>query len=149
MNSQRAIAFVRYHGVVLEGAKGKEPALAEHIAGERISGSWWAHHKGHEIYELTTKIRSSKAILVCTLASGKITYIHRRLWPSFVRLSKRFPPHALDQVTEIHSSSGRHMRQDIPFPQWVPTQVRRVARALSASEAANDVQIWLDRYGDI
>ena len=148
MNSQGAVAFVRYHGVVLEGAKGKEPALAERIAGERISGSWWAHHKAHEIYELTMKVRSSKAILVCTLASGKITYVHRRLWPAFVRLSKRFPPRSLDQVREIHSSSGHHTRQDIPFPRWVPTQTRSVARTLSASAAAKEIQTWLDRYGD-
>ena len=98
MTARQAIGFIRYHGVVLEGAKGLEPSLAVRIVGGPIGGSWWSHPMGHKIFAVTREVRDSKAVLICTLARGKITYIHRRLWPAFVRMAKKFPSHALDKV---------------------------------------------------
>lgn len=147
MTRGQAIGFIRYHGVVLEGAKGLEPCLAEKIAGEEISGSWWGHASGREIYELTQTIRHSSVVLVCTLAKGKITYIHRRLWPHFIRVSGRFSKHALDKVVEVHLPNGRHKRQDAIFPTWVTPDVANLAEALSLDEAKSEVSVWLARYG--
>ena len=147
MTARQAIDFIRYHGVVLEAAKGLEPSLAVRIVGGPIRGSWWSHPMGHEIFALTQKIRDSKVVLICTIARGKITYIHRRLWPAFVRMEKKFPSHALDKVQEVHLPSGRHNRIDIPFPDWVPKPVLNSAKRLSAREAAAEIQVWLQRYG--
>ena len=147
MNPQDAIAFIRRHGVVLEAAKGLEPSLAAKIAGEPITGSWWGHAKGHEIYELMQKVHDSKAVLICTLAKGRITYIHRRLWPAFVRLAWCFSSGALDRVMEVHTPSGRHQRQDIAFPDWVAEPILARGKSLSKSEARGQIQVWLDRYG--
>ena len=147
MTARQAIDFIRYHGVVLEAAKGLEPSLAVRIAGGPIRGSWCSHPTGHEIFALTQKVRDSKAVLICTLARGKITYIYRGLWPAFVRTAKKFPSHALDKVQEVHLPSGRHQRQDIPFPKWVPESVFDAARALPPQEAAVEIQVWLHRYG--
>lgn len=149
MSPQQAIDFIRRHGVVLESAKGPEPSLAEHIAGQAISGSWWGHPKSKLIFRLTRQIRDSGDVLVCTLAGGKITYIHRRLWPDFVRLARKFPIHALDKVQELHLPSGRHQRRDIPFPQWVPDAVLHEAKSLSAEDASHEIKVWLDRYGTV
>ncbi len=144
---KQAQDFIRYHGVILEAAKGYEPSLAEKVAGERIRGSWWGHPKGHEIYELTQKIYDSKVVLICTLAKGRITYIHRRLWAPFFRLAKRFPHRALDEVREIHLPSGRHKREDIPFPNWVPKEIKVMAKTLGVKEAEDLILVWLNRYG--
>ena len=147
MSPRQAIDFIRRHGVVLEAARGLEPSLAERVAGAPISGSWWSHPLGHDIYALTQFVAQSKAVLVCTLARRRTTYVHRRLWASFVRLGDFFPPHALDQVREIHLPSGRHQRQDVPFPVWVPAAVLESAAALSIEAATVQIQPWLLRYG--
>ena len=147
MTLKQASDFIRYHGVVLESARGDEPSLVQRVTGETIKGSWWGHPKGNEIYALTQKIHDSRAVLICILAKGRITYVHRRLWPSFVRLAKRFPQHALDKVREVHLASGRHKRQDIPFPEWVPADVARSSKVLSAREAEQQIFVWLNRYG--
>ena len=147
MTPRQAVGFVHRHGVVLEAARGLEPSLAAHVAGGPIAGSWWGHPRGHEIYALTLVIQESKAILICMLAHKRRTYIHRRLWPAFVRLAGRFAPHSLDKVDEIHLPSGRHKRVDIPFPDWVPHAVMAEADALSVDTAAERIQIWLQRYG--
>ena len=146
MNSRQALDFIRYHGVVLEAARGAEPSLAELVAGEKIRGSWWAHPEGQAIFELIQKIRNSRAVLICTLVNGRITYIHRRLWPSFVRLSDRFPARSLDKVNEVHLPSGRHKRDDVPFPDWVSDEVLEKSRRLRETEAEKQISIWLKRY---
>ena len=147
MTPHQVTDFIRYHGVVLQSAKGLEPSLAVRIAGGPIQGSWWGHPMGHEIFAVIQNVHASKAVIVCTLARGKITYIHRRLWPAFVRMVKKFPDHALDKVQEVHLPSGRHERQDIPFPDWVPEPVLKAAARISAQEATAEIHVWLQRYG--
>lgn len=148
MTPRQVIAFIRYHGVVLQSAKGLEPSLTVRIAGGPIRGSWWGHPMGHEIYALLQKIENSKAVLICPLAGGKVTYVHRRLWPAFVKLSGQFPDDALDRIQQVHLPSGRHERRDIPFPEWVPEPVHASARRLSNRDAAAEIQIWLTRYSE-
>lgn len=147
MSQDQVIRFIRDHGVVLESARGEKPSLAEHIAGGSIRGSWWSDPKRHEIFQAREKVRKSRIVLVCTLARGHITYIHRRLWPHFIRLANRFPKHALDQVREVHLPSGRHKREDVAFPTWVPTSLLEHSKAVSEVEATNEIKTWLDRYG--
>lgn len=147
MTPRQVMDFIRYHGVVLQSAKGLEPSLAARIAGGPIHGSWWGHPMSHEIFALIQNVHESKAAVVCTLARGKITYIHRRLWPAFVRMARRFPGHVLDKVHEVHLPSGRHQRQDIPFPDWVPESVLNSAKRISAQDAAAEIHVWLQRYG--
>lgn len=146
MTLRQAIDFIRHHGVVLQSANGLEPSLVGRMVGGSIHGSWWAHPMGREIYSLTNKINESKAVLVCTLADGKITYVHRRLWPALVHMAEKFPAHSLDKVGQIHLPSGRHQRQVIPFPDWVPESVLDSAKKLSTPEASAEIELWLQRY---
>ena len=78
------LAFVKRHGVVLQAARGPVPSLAEAIAGGPIRGSWWGHPKGREIFQIAEAICASPEVLVCKFVDGKVTYIHRRLWPALV-----------------------------------------------------------------
>lgn len=135
MTAKAALAFVRRHGVVLESARGPVPNLAEAVAGEAIRGSWWGHPKGHQIFGLTRAVRNSRDVLVCRLVGGKITYVHRRLWPALVRLAGTFPPDDLAAVQEIHTLRGRHELQVVPFSRWVSSAVKRHARWLTEANA--------------
>jgi hypothetical protein len=135
MTSRQALAFVRKHGVVLEAARGPIPSLADAIAGEPVRGRWWSHPKSREIFSVTRAIREHDDVLVCRLIEGKITLVHRRLWPALVRAARRFPSRYLAQVREIHTSSGRHATKEVPFPDWVPSSIHTAARSLSEEAA--------------
>jgi hypothetical protein len=145
MTGTQAIAFVREHGVVLASAKGSLPRLTEAIAGEPIKGSWWAHPKSREIFRVLYAVSESDEILVCRLVQGRLTLVHRRLWPALVRLAKRFPRERLDQVHEEHTESGRHAHRDVPFPKWVPADVAKEAKALDEEEAVEAFRRWLPK----
>ena len=135
MNARQALAFFRKHGVVLEAAQGAAPSLAEAIAGKRIHGSWWSHPKSGEIFVVTRAVRDSEDVLVCRLIKGKVTFVHRRLWPALVRMANRFPPDHLSRISEVHTSSGRHVIKEIAFPDWVPPSVKAAAKKLSEESA--------------
>lgn len=144
MTSRQALAFIRQHGVVLESAQGPVPSLAEAIAGEPIRGSWWSHRKGRAIFTVTRAIRGSDEVLVCRLVRNKVTFVHRRLWPALVRAAGRLPCDHLSQVREVHTSSGRHVTREVPFPDWVPSNVRAAARSLSEEAALAEFGAWIE-----
>jgi len=135
VTDDEALAFVREHGIVLQAARGPVPSLAEAIAGGPIRGSWWGHPKGHEIFRAAEAVGDSGEVLVCKLIDGRITYVHRRLWPALVKLSARFGKGPLAKVRNEHTASGAHRLLREAFPTWVPSEVMREAEALSVSEA--------------
>ena len=142
MTPEAARRFVKRHGVVLEAGRGPVPNLAQAIAGEPIRGSWWSHSKGREIFALTRDMRDWPDVLVCRLVGGKVTYVHRRLWPALVRLASRFDSGRLAAFREVHTRSGQHALRAVAFPRWVPADVRKAAERLSEAEAARLLGIW-------
>ena len=136
MTRSQALAFVRKHGVVLEAGRGPVPSFADAVAGSPIRGSWWGHPKGREIFFLTRAIRDSKHVCVCRIVGGKITFVHRRVWPALVRVAARLPRRQLARVTEVHTATGRHKLLEESFPEWVPVEVQLQAQKLSESKAA-------------
>ena len=135
MSPREVVAFVEKHGVVLQAARGSVPSLAEAVAGERIRGSWWGHPKGREIYRAAQAVCESPAVLVCKLVDGKITYVHRRLWPALVKLASRFPRARLAKVWDEHTPRGAHRSRRLAFPAWVPPDVAGQAKRLPLPEA--------------
>lgn len=141
-NTKEALEFVGSQGVVLEAGRGIVPNLADTIAGAPIRGSWWGHPKGKLIFRLTRGVRDSEDILVCRLIDGKVTYVHRRLWPALVRLALIFKTEDLAQLTEIHTTSGAHRVLTTAYPAWVPAEVTALAARLSEAEARNQCGDW-------
>ena len=143
MNAKQALAWVKQRGIALESARASVPSLAQVIAGGPLRGSWWAHPKGNDIFLLSRAIRSSPDVLVCRLVEGKITYVHRRMWPALVSLAGRFPRQRLAALKEVHTPAGKHKLLVTPFPDWVPTEVLQAAQRLTEKEAASQLALVL------
>lgn len=142
MTAGQAIAFIKEHGVILASAKGPVPRLTEAIVGGPIRGSWWAHPRSHHIYAILQTVTDSRDVLVCRLVHGKVTFIHRRLWPALVRVAKQFPAARISQVHEEHTASGRHATREVPFPRWVPPAVAELAQGMTEKEAFDSLGPW-------
>jgi len=121
--------------VVLVSARGPAPSLVEAIVGGPVRGSWWAHPKAHAIYAVLEAVCGSRQVLVCRLLGGKVTLVHRRLWPALVRLAGRLPKSGLAAVREEHTARGSHRAVKVAFPRWVPDSVLRRGRRLSREAA--------------
>ncbi len=135
--------WVREQGVVMQSARGPVPSLAERVAGGPIRGSWWGHPSGHEIYRVLNEVRASPDVVAVRLLNGKVTLIHRRLWPALVRAAERFPPERLAAIDEVHTASGAHRTIEIPFPDWVPAEDVSAAALLTIGEALAELPACL------
>jgi hypothetical protein len=90
---------------------------------------------------LSRAIRRSPDVLVCRLVDGKITYVHRRLWPALARLAPRFSKTRLAAVTEVHTALGMHEVHVTPFSKWVPKNVRAAANRLTEQAALSQLSV--------
>ena len=140
---ERALAFIERHGVVLASARGAAPRLIDTIAGETIVGNWWSHPKASAIYDVLERASASPDVLACRVVDGKVTLVHRRLWPALVRLADRFAAERIAQVSNEHTASGRHVAQHVPFPEWVPPDVTREAARIGVDGAIAMLGAWL------
>src|SRR5258708_19477198 len=120
MNADAGMSFVRQGGMVLVSAKGAVPRLTEASAGEPIKGSWWAHPKSHQIFAILQKLGDSPDILVCRFLGGRVTYIHRRLWPAVVKLAGQFHPDQPPPVRNEHTPPATHLNHIIHYPKSTP-----------------------------
>jgi hypothetical protein len=145
MSPAQALDFVRDHGVVLASAHGLAPSLADAVAGEPVRGSWWAHRQSRAIFAALQTAQNSPDILVCRVLGGRITLIHRRLWPALIRVSDRVPAQRLDWIHQTHTSAGHHENRIVPFPDWAPTEAMAAADGLAEDEAITLLGAWIQR----
>jgi hypothetical protein len=98
---------------------------------------------------VTEAVSDSAEVLVCKLLDGKVTYVHRRLWPALVRLAPQFQEEQLAKVWNEHTPTGAHRSRRMPFPEWVPSDIIRKAEQLSLAEAEQILSEWplLDSRG--
>jgi len=146
MTANDALAFIAEHGIVLERARGPRPNLVEKIAGGPVSGSWWAHPKSHEIFAILSAVRASPDVIACRLIDGKVTLIHRGIWPALVLLARNFPSDRLAAISERHTESGKHITEEISFPRWLPQETKDKAQTLTTNKAISIFGEDLFRY---
>jgi len=143
MNAKQVLRWVEECGIAVESARVGVPSLVQMVVRKPVKGSWWAHPKANEILRLSRLIRSSPDVLICRLMNGKITYVHRRLWPAVVRLASRFSEERVAAVKEVHTPTGKHKLLITPYPKWVPREIVQAARKIAEKEAASQLAVLL------
>ena len=57
------------------------------LTGEAFSKSWWSHPKGRLIFAVVSDLSEHRDVLFCKLLHGKVTLVHRSLWPAFLAIA--------------------------------------------------------------
>jgi hypothetical protein len=92
-------------------------------------------------------VRSNPGVLVCRLVGGKVTYVHRRLWPAVVRLASTLGASRLTAICEVHTDSGAHRVYHTPLRNWVSARVRAQAAKLTLTEARGQLGTMMISMG--
>jgi hypothetical protein len=64
------------------------PSIAGLVAGAPVRGSWWSHPAGRDIFRVSEALADHADVLVNRFVSGKVTYVHRRLWPALLAIAR-------------------------------------------------------------
>ncbi len=115
----RLLAAIERHGLLLESDP-KWPSLVALVVGAPVKGSWWSHPRGREIFAVSNAVADSGEAELVKLLAGKLTWVHRRLWPELHAVgSERAAWQTLDlpvaaaRILEAVADRGR-VRADDP-----------------------------------
>jgi hypothetical protein len=138
------LRLVRERGLLTLTSVGGSTSLVEEVAGEPVRGSWWGHPAGDRIFQLATALEASPEILVVKLVGGKVTFLHRSLWPALARIARdpgrvaevraRLSPSAGRLLAEVDRLGEVRLDELARQPAWPPE--RDLARAAKELEAA-------------
>jgi hypothetical protein len=78
----------------------KFPSITGLVVGDAVRGSWWAHPRSHEVFHLSCQLRDHPDVLMAKLVSGKVTLIHRPLWPAMVSIGTAREPWQLRTLSK-------------------------------------------------
>jgi len=78
-------SLIRY-GLLLQQDK-RLPSVVGIIAGGALRGSWWSHPKAQAIFARLERLDDDEDVLASRLVAGKVTYVHRKLWPAFLSVA--------------------------------------------------------------
>lgn len=58
------------------------PSVVTIVVGEPIASSWWAHRDARRIWSDLRALSDHADVLATKLIAGKVTFVHRSLWPA-------------------------------------------------------------------
>ncbi len=82
---QSVLVALKEFGVLLESDP-RLPSVCTLITGEVLHGSWWSHPLSHTIFQVNEQLADHRDVLITKLVSGKVTFMHRRLWANILAI---------------------------------------------------------------
>lgn len=82
-DASAVVAAVAERGLLFVSDPRRENAIHV-LTGEFPRGSWWSHPRASDIYARLQAIERHPDVLLAKLLAGKVTLIHRTLWPALL-----------------------------------------------------------------
>jgi hypothetical protein len=113
------------------------PSICSLITGAPVRGSWWSHPLAHSIFYVNEELADHRDVLSTKLISGKVTFVHRNLWPEVLAIGtarERWQTKDLSaaarSMLKIVSEQGSLRTDEIPWPRSVKGKPGDAAREL-------------------
>jgi len=110
------------------------PNIVTIVIGESLTGSWWAHPLGHEIFRFVNEVADHPDVMTSKLLDGKVTFVHRRLWPALLAVASAREPW---QTAGLSDEACALLEQ-----------VEREGGVVSSGAAAKEIERRLLVHGD-
>src|SRR5258708_39748337 len=105
-------------GLVLDSDP-KLPSVPSLVVERTVRGSWWADPEVHLIHRLGSRFTGHEDVLHVVLVSGKLTCLHKRLWPAFLAVALGNEQWKVDGLnTAGKAMLARLRRQRHLTPNW-------------------------------
>lgn len=84
--ARNLLEAIRSRGMILL-QDGSLPNAVGLLAGETIRGSWWTHPAANQMYNAVNAVIEHREVLAAKLVGGKVTLLHRSLWPALLAVA--------------------------------------------------------------
>jgi hypothetical protein len=136
-NVQEALRQLRGYGLLLLQDP-LLPCVTSIVAGGPIRGSWLAHPSAHGTYNVLLALEDHAEVLQTKLVSGKVTMVHRDLWPAVLAVGlaraawqlETLSPLAHWLLCEVDDALSVQTDLVVPPPSASRTRVPDAAREL-------------------
>jgi hypothetical protein len=144
-DSKTALHTLRRLGLLLE-TDARFPSVAGLIAGEPVRGSWWSHPLAQEIFTTLGELDDHRDVMFTKLISGKVTLVHRKLWPEILAIGATRAPWQMKGL----SKSARTLLEMIDEQGSVRTHQLSWSKSATAKpgEAARELEKKLLIHAD-
>jgi hypothetical protein len=79
----------------------KRPSAIQILTGQPPRGSWWSHPRAQEIYDVLQVVEGHPDVLLAKLLDGKVTLVHRSLWPALLTIATARQPWQTAGLSEV------------------------------------------------
>jgi hypothetical protein len=139
LSSESALVFAKLkeHGLLLR-IDAYLPSVCALVAGERVRGSWWSHPRGRAIFAVDGELGDHPDVLMTKLISGKVTYVHRALWPQVIAVGRAREPWQMKDL----SPDGRKLLAQVDRKPVEPDR----AQSKAASELETKLLVYCKQF---
>jgi hypothetical protein len=85
--ARRVLDRLEELGLLLEQDR-ELPSVVALVTGAAPRSSWWSHPKGRLVFAVLSRLAEHEDVLFTKLLAGKVTLVHRRLWPSLLAVAR-------------------------------------------------------------
>jgi hypothetical protein len=91
LDGDAVVAAVAELGLLLLSDPKRKNAI-QILTGEFPRGSWWSHPEANRIYQVLQGVEAHPDLVSTKLLSGKVTFVHRTLWPALLAVAAAREP---------------------------------------------------------
>jgi hypothetical protein len=153
-NGRAVVAAVEELGLLFLSDPKRKSAI-QILTGALPRGSWWSHPEANRLYRILQGVEEHPDLLSTKLLSGKVTFVHRSLWPALLAVVTAREPW---QVTGLSPGTTQWLAAldeagspaaDVTQPSRTvikEVEARLLARGESVHTAEGTHQIKLERW---
>ena len=99
LDSEFLFERLREYDLILS-SDARFPSVSNIVIGDAITGSWWAHPAAHDVFRLSCELIAHPDVLRMVLVSGKVTLVHRPLWPAVFAIGTAREPWQMSKLSK-------------------------------------------------
>jgi hypothetical protein len=110
----------------------KRPNAIEVLTGAFPRGSWWSHPQANAIYGILQTVEDHPDVLMAKLLGGKVTLIHRKLWPALLAVVTAREPWQVSDLSAVVAQGLAALDEAEAADREPPALSRTVSKDLEA-----------------
>ncbi|HKU75995.1 MAG TPA: hypothetical protein VJR02_18955 [Pyrinomonadaceae bacterium] len=112
------------------------PNVSRIVADQKISGSWWSHEAGQEIFLVGEMLEDHPDVMIMKLVSNKVTFVHRELWGRVYSIGVAREDWQLRKLSPL----AKHLLKTLDAQGWLQTNKLGKEFGPKPSETARELE---------